>query len=944
AIWATSTGERLCTIEDDDLGNDINVVFSPDSSLIAAIGRDQDRIGVWDVRSGNMISGLEHAGAVINKDLVKFSPDGKTLIASSDNDIILWDISSGRAQTASEAHDEEVVDLAVSRHGNIFASISRDRTLVLWDIGTGKRIRTIDEDSLGFMSSIAFSPDGSVLACKLRDTLRFIDTASGDTLSSALLDADISYTKHLEFSPDGLTVLLQQHDGTVEIWPLADDSLDEAPLEEDLSIAEGLIADELTGKVGGSDYIDNVTIENTVVYGEMEPITVFEFSYNLNGQRYSDIAARSISSKIEERFCVGLGDILIDQSSKSLDVPQDTGIHSLFTIHPSGISDHTVDIGLYRDTPHAIFVPDEDRFKYLSEGMKRLFDSRVRGLAPDSMEFRLNTTGANYGRPHTLASSAEWYEFDPEDGSGTMRNAAIKYRDEIDPRCAELAAPLLESLQSRFGEVILLDIFGGSGYFIEDMYEARPDSVDLTATLVEQNPRSIRNAEERLAPYGVKIIEDLIDKDTPGGSLKDIVRKHSGVPPNLITIIGGINEIVTSRENAEAVMRDVFDLLPEGGACVVSGISYCWFTIEDYESFGFTVEQAVIPGTLFEELPNQFYVLTKPLSQDASKKVTAKPKHRRSPQGAKPEIVAPRDDLIDTRHRKSPSGAAVLTEQAPRLRTIPLPTRPVMDPEYVSEVGKELLEALTGENATRRTSLVSEPCTIGIVLKAKPGDDFDSVIKEQLANEWNILSRKISPKIMSEREVTIGDITYVIGIDDGTDESLDRFAADIRKANRANGNSKSRTFAWMLSDRKRSDDNLSLQALRDAAHLAGLDLGDNNGDFAPVSWQMLAGPLFVNLIHSRRASDGSDEFEKRIDAIVDDIIMTVSRMTKIDVAALKASALGDILEDLRKADPDELRDIFNGLNFVLQLPDIGPLTYMRTEQFRTADTAIQASL
>ena len=90
----------------------------------------------------------------------------------------------------------------------------------------------------------------------------------------------------------------------------------------------------------------------------------------------------------------------------------------------------------------------------------------------------------------------------------------------------------------------------------------------------------------------------------------------------------------------------------------------------------------------------------------------------------------------------------------------------VMESAYIATASKEMLKTLTGESDAERAPHMTEPCTIGLVLRADCNKSIESALKEQLANEWDIIARKIEPEILKQRGILecepLGNIKYVI--------------------------------------------------------------------------------------------------------------------------------------------------------------------------------------
>ncbi|MGE0007683.1 MAG: caspase family protein [Parvibaculaceae bacterium] len=154
---------------------------------------------------------------------VAYSPDDdRVLTGGSDGTMKLWDVETGRLIRTFPAHLDDVTSLAFFADGSRVLSGSGDKTVKVWDVKSGQLLHTFD-DHRSVVTSVAVSRDGTLIASgSVEGTVRLWSAVTWKPVHT--LTEHKCWVNAVAFSPDGRRVISGGGSRYTDVLELCDDN------------------------------------------------------------------------------------------------------------------------------------------------------------------------------------------------------------------------------------------------------------------------------------------------------------------------------------------------------------------------------------------------------------------------------------------------------------------------------------------------------------------------------------------------------------------------------------------------------------------------------------------------------------------------------------------------------------------------------------------------
>ena len=231
-VWNAVTGQAAGGPPSLHTASGVNgivngVAFGPGGLLATADGDGTARI--WNAATGQLVRTLNADSSGVND--VEFGPGGLLATADDDGTARIWNAATGQLARTIHADPDDPsegittegspgVDDVLFGPGGLLATVDGDGTAQVWNLATGKLIRTFTypgSDGRDQINGVAFGPGGLLVTADSDGTAQVWDSVTGQLVKTLNADPGGDEVYGVAFSPGGL-LATADGDGTARVW------------------------------------------------------------------------------------------------------------------------------------------------------------------------------------------------------------------------------------------------------------------------------------------------------------------------------------------------------------------------------------------------------------------------------------------------------------------------------------------------------------------------------------------------------------------------------------------------------------------------------------------------------------------------------------------------------------------------------------------------------
>ncbi|KAJ9449618.1 putative WD repeat-containing protein [Diplonema papillatum] len=151
------------------------------------------------------------------------APSENFFISCSNEDasMTMCSIENGKEIMSFMGHEDTIINACFSNDAKYLATTSRDNTMILWDVATGKQTLTFEHKKV--VICCCFSKDSKLLVSGCQDkACRIWETKKGREQNSFVQHEGIIIS--VSFAPNAETIVSASADKTLRIWKVSDAS------------------------------------------------------------------------------------------------------------------------------------------------------------------------------------------------------------------------------------------------------------------------------------------------------------------------------------------------------------------------------------------------------------------------------------------------------------------------------------------------------------------------------------------------------------------------------------------------------------------------------------------------------------------------------------------------------------------------------------------------